>query len=674
MGISMVTNPSARAAEPPPLIPRDVLFGNPDRLSVQVSPDGKHLSYCAPYDGVMNVWVASIGDIAKAKVVTRDRKRGIRDYHWAYTNDHILYRQDEGGDENFNVFAADITSGETRNLTRNPKVQAHILALSHQHPDEALLWINDRNVEFHDVHRVNIRTGADTLVLRNPEKLDGQNVTGFSVDERFDVRYATTIDDNANTTMFLPAKDGAWKGSIVIPMEDDLHTGPMAFDDSGRIMYFRDSRGRDTAAVFRVDTQTGARTLLAEDPQADAEDGPLLHPRTRHVQAVPFTYDVRRWQVIDPEVKPDFDYLATVSPGDMSITSRSLDDAWWTVTFQPDDGPAKHYLYDRTNRKATFLFTANQRQEGLTFAKMRPVIIKSRDGLDLVAYLSLPPGTDANNDGVPDQPLPLVLLVHGGPWYRDRWTFHPTHQWLANRGVACLAVNFRGSTGFGKAYTNAGNREWGGKMHNDLIDAVNWAIDQKIAIKDKVGIYGGSYGGYSALAGVTLTPDVFACSVSIVGVSRITTLLDTIPPYWKPGKVIFKLRVGDYTTDEGRAFLDSRSPLTYVDRIQRPLLIGHGANDARVKKAESDQIVRAMKAKGLPVTYVLYPDEGHGFVRPENRMSFYAVAEAFHARHLGGRFEPIGDDFKGSTITVEEGAGEVPGLSEALAAKANASK
>jgi dipeptidyl aminopeptidase/acylaminoacyl peptidase len=294
---------------------------------------------------------------------------------------------------------------------------------------------------------------------------------------------------------------------------------------------------------------------------------------------------------------------------------------------------------------------------------MRPVVIPARDGLKLVSYLTLPPEVDEDR---PPRPLPMVLDVHGGPWARDEWGFNAVHQWLANRGYAVLSVNFRGSTGFGKEFTNAGNREWAGKMHDDLLDAVDWAVEQKIADRGRVAILGGSYGGYATLVGLTFSPDVFACGVDIVGPSNILTLLSTIPPYWQPMVQMFKDRVGDFTTHEGKTFLEERSPLSRVDRIARPLLIGQGANDPRVKQAESDQIVRLMRQKEIPVTYVLYPDEGHGFARPENRLSFNAVVEAFLAQHLGGRYEPVGDDFAGSSISVPTGADGVPGLSEAL--------
>jgi dipeptidyl aminopeptidase/acylaminoacyl peptidase len=297
---------------------------------------------------------------------------------------------------------------------------------------------------------------------------------------------------------------------------------------------------------------------------------------------------------------------------------------------------------------------------------MHDVIIKSRDGLDLVSYLSLPPGSDPSKAGRPQKPVPLVLNVHGGPWARDSWGYDPLHQLLANRGYACLSVNYRGSTGLGKEFTNAANQEWAGKMHQDLVDAVNWAIGEKIAVPDKIAIMGGSYGGYATLVGLTFTPDLFACGIDVVGPSSLVTLLENPPPYWMPFMPVLKYRVGDHETEEGREFLESRSPLFFVEQIKKPLLIAQGAQDPRVKQAEADQIVSAMREKGIPVTYLLYPEEGHGFARPENRFAYYAVAEAFLAENLGGRYEPIGDAFTGAVLEVPEGRDQLPGLAEAL--------
>jgi dipeptidyl aminopeptidase/acylaminoacyl peptidase len=392
----------------------------------------------------------------------------------------------------------------------------------------------------------------------------------------------------------------------------------------------------------------------------------MIHPTEKHPQAVSFTHERRRWEVLDQDVAPDFERLAEVDNGDFSIVSRTLDDRRWVVAYVLDAGPVRYHLYDRDSREARFLFSNRKDLEGLPLVPMHPVTIQSRDGLDLVCYYTLPPDSGPDGTGKPAEPVSMVLHPHGGPWGRDTWGYNPFHQWLANRGYAVLSVNFRGSTGFGKGFINAGNMEWGRRMHDDLIDAVQWAVDKGIADADRVGVMGGSYGGYSTLACLTFTPDTFACGVDIVGPSNLVTLLETIPPYWAPMIELFAKRVGDHRTEDGRKLLAERSPLTHVDRITKPLLIGQGANDPRVKQAESDQIVTAMQEKGIPVTYVLYPDEGHGFARPENRQSFYAVSEAFLAEVLGGRFQPIGSDFQGSSITVPAGAKHVPGLQEQL--------
>ncbi|MEM2885061.1 MAG: S9 family peptidase, partial [Thermoproteota archaeon] len=413
--------------------------------------------------------------------------------------------------------------------------------------------------------------------------------------------------------------------------------------------------------------------LLASDPKADLSDV-LIHPTEKNVQAAAFTYERKRWEILDRTIASDFAQIRAIEDGDLRVVSRTLDDDSWILSFIMDESPTRYYLYDRKRKEARFLFTDRKALEGFPLAKMNPTVIRSRDGLNLVSYYTLPVGSDSDRDGRPDEPLPLVLVVHGGPWGRDEWGFDSHHQWLANRGYAVLSVNFRSSVGFGKAFVNAGNMEWGAKMHDDLIDAVDWAVKERIADPERVGILGGSYGGYATLVGMTFTPKTFACGVDVVGPSNLVTLLGTIPPYWQPMLELFAKRVGDHRTEEGRAFLAKRSPLNYVSRIQRPLLIGHGANDPRVKQAESDQIVKAMQARGIPVTYVLYPDEGHGFARPENELSFNAIAESFLALHLGGRREPIGDDLEGSSVAVPVGAESVPGLAEALARKSGIQK
>jgi dipeptidyl aminopeptidase/acylaminoacyl peptidase len=405
--------------------------------------------------------------------------------------------------------------------------------------------------------------------------------------------------------------------------------------------------------------------VIAQSKLADIS-GVLMTPREHKILATSYNYQRTIWEILDPAVRPDFDTLRQVTRGDVEIVSQSLDDRHWIVAYLLDDGPVRYYHYDRDSRTARFLFTNRHDLEQLPLVRMHPLVIKSRDGLNLVCYLSLPRNAAADDSIQPRQPLAMVMIVHGGPWARDTWGFNPEHQLWANRGYAVLSVNFRGSTGLGKEFLNAGNREWAGKMHDDLVDAVHWAVDQKIADPRRVAIAGGSYGGYATLVGLTFTPDLFACGVDIVGPSNILTLLNTIPPYWKPIIQMFRTRVGDYTTEAGRKFLEERSPLSFVERIRRPLLIGQGANDPRVKQTESDQIVKAMLSRNIPVTYVLFPDEGHGFVRPANRLAFYAVMEAFLAEHLGGRYQAIGNAFEGSTIRVPTGAQQVPGLPAAL--------
>ncbi|MEX2171479.1 MAG: S9 family peptidase, partial [Pirellulales bacterium] len=649
-----------------PLIPREVLFGNPTRAQARLSPDGKWLSYLAPVDGVLNVWVGPADDPDKAQPVTKDTKRGIHGHSWAYNSRYILYTQDNDGDENSHVYATDVTTKKTKDLTPIDGVRAEISGASERFPDEVLIGLNDRNPQLHDIYRVNIETGERKLIQENP------GVAGFVTDDDLAVRMALNYTPLGGQVWLLPEGEPAdkgyadWQPFEEFEPEDAMTSGPAGFDKSGESLYFQDSRNRNTGGLFARNLETDETTLVAEDDRADV-GGVLTHPTEKNIQAVSFTYDRRQWKVLDEAIAADLTFLKEFQDGEFEITSRTLDDKFWTVAYILDDGPVKFYRYERgPEPKMHYLFASRDDLEKYPLVKMHAPIIKSRDGLNLVSYLSLPPGSDPDGDGKPDKPVPMVLDVHGGPWARDGWGFNSIHQWLANRGYAVLNVNYRGSTGFGKEFINAANGEWSGKMHDDLIDAVNWAVEQGIAERDKVAIMGGSYGGYATLVGLTFTPDVFAAGVDIVGPSSLVTLMQNVPPYWAPFMPVMKIRVGDWETDEGKAKLLERSPLTLVDKIEKPLLIGQGANDPRVTQLEADQIVMAMEEKSIPVTYVLYPDEGHGFQRPENSMSFNAVAEAFLAEHLGGRFQPVGEDFEGATLQVPAGANEVPGLAEAL--------
>ena len=687
-------------AQEPELIPREVFFGNPDRAAVRLSPDGKHLSFTAPVDGVLNLWVAPVDRPQDARAITADKGRGITQYFWAYDNRHVLYLQDTGGNENFNLYAVDLETGKTRPLAEDNEVRAEVQGVSEKFPGKILVALNDRVPMFHDVYEIDIATGEKKVLQQHPGTIEGNVVAGFSVDDDYEVRFASAFGKDGEIIIYrkteaegskAPAggEGGAseWKQWHEVDFEDTLSTNIVGFSKNGEKIYFSDSEGRNTGALYVVDLKSGERQLLAEDDRADL-GGAMVHPTEKTVQAVAFNYEKTEWKVLDKSIEPDVAKIRELAgDAEWSVTSRTQDDKRWIVAVSASDGPVQYHLYERNPQRGggefKYLFSNNTRIEQLAkqdkLQEMHPVIIEARDGLKLPSYLTLPAGTQLKSQGgedgvpVPAQPVPMVLYVHGGPWARDAYGYNPIHQWLSNRGYAVLSVNFRGSTGFGKEHVNAGNLEWGKNMQNDLTDAVSWAVEKGIAQKDKVAIMGGSYGGYATLAGLTMTPDVYAAGVDIVGPSNIITLLNTIPPYWAPAVKMFHTRVGDPNTEEGKKLLAEASPLTHVEKIKKPLLIGQGANDPRVKQSESDQIVKAMQEKNIPVTYVLYPDEGHGFQRPPNRMSFFGVSEAFLAEHLGGRYQPLSeDDFEGSTIKVPAGAEQVPGLEPALPADAKA--
>jgi dipeptidyl aminopeptidase/acylaminoacyl peptidase len=642
------------------LIPRESLFGNPERAGVQISPDGRYLSWVAPLNGTLNVWIAPIDDPSKAKAITQDTTRGIRNYFWSYRLGTLLYLRDTGGDEDFHLYAVDLESGESRDLTPFAKTTARVFRVSSAQPDAILVGMNDRDPQWHDLYRVDLATGARSLIERNTKQ-----IADYMADDQYDLRFATRARPDGGQDVLRRA--GAdWEVFDQIPFEDAFNTAPTGLTGDGATLYFGDSRGRDTSALFAIDVASGKRTLLHEDARADVGNT-VTQPRTGRVQAVSVNYLRERWTTLDEAIAADLRKLAEIGPGEASINARTLDDRTWIVAYSAAEKPVEYYRYDRADGgKLNRLFSGRPALEGKPLVPMWPLEIKSRDGKTLVSYLTLPAHADRNNDGKADAAVPMVLSVHGGPWARDTYGYSAYDQWLANRGYAVLSVNFRGSTGFGKSFTNAGDGEWAGKMHDDLIDAVQWAVAQGVTTQDKVAIMGGSYGGYATLVGLTFTPETFACGVDIVGPSNLETLLATVPPYWASFFEQLAKRMGDPRTGEGRAWLKDRSPLHRADRIVRPLLIGQGANDPRVKQNESDQIVAAMTTKKVPVTYVLFPDEGHGFQRAENNKAFNAVTEGFLGQCLGGRVQPIGDEFKGSSVTVPTGADGVPGLADAL--------
>ena len=643
------------------LIPREDLFGNPTRAGGQLSPDGKWLSWLAPKDGVLNVFMAPAADPSAAKAMTASTDRPIRQYFWAPDSKSILYIQDKGGDENFLLYGVDVASGKETTLTPFEKTRVQLVGASTIQKDKLLVGLNNRDARFHDVYLLDLGSGKLTEVLQN----DGY--AGFLADNNLHLRMA--LRPNAEGGMdYFAIDDGKIdeKPFTSTGLEDSLTTSPAGYTTDGKTLYWLDSRGRDTAALYAQDVATGERKVIAENDKADI-GGVMTDPITGEVEAYSVDYLKTEWTALDPDIKASLDWLDSKFDGEFGVSSRTDDDTKWIVWNDPVSAPSKTYIYDRKAKTLTDFYTTRPELAGAPLQPMQPLEITSRDGLTLVSYLTLPPGSDSNADGVPDAPVPMVLLVHGGPWARDGYGYNSYHQWLANRGYAVLSVNFRGSTGFGKSFIEAGNLQWGRKMQDDLVDAVAWAVDKGVTSKDKVAIMGGSYGGYATLAGMAFTPTEYACGVDIVGPSNLETLLKTIPPYWAPVIAQFHQRMGNPETPEGLAMLKERSPLYKAGDIVRPLLIGQGANDPRVNKAESDQIADAMKAKGIPVTYVLFPDEGHGFAKPTNNIAFNAITENFLATCLKGRSEPIGETVKDSTAEIVQGGQFVKGLDSATA-------
>ena len=564
------------------------LFGNPERANVQISPDGKYLSWVAAVDGVLNVWIAPADNPSQARAVTQDTARGIRSYFWSYQPDTLLYLRDSGGDEDFHLYAVDLKTGQAKDLTPFPKTTAQVAGVSPKHPGTILVGMNDRDAQWHDIYKVDLASGNRTLL----EKNDAQ-IAGYIADADYTLKYAQRSRPDGGADVLRRGANGAWEKFDDIPFEDVLTTSPGGLTLDGKTLYFTDSRGRNTAALFAIDVTSGTRTLVLEDARADV-GGTLADPATGKVQAVSVDYLRDEWKVVDPAIRADLEKLEAIGPGDVSVNTRTLDDKTWIVAYSAAEAPLVYYRYDRGTGTLTKLFSARPKLEDKPLVPQWPVEIASRDNKTLVSYLTLPRSADANSDGKAETPVPLVLLVHGGPWARDSYGYGSYNQWLANRGYAVLSVNFRGSTGFGKDFTNAGNGEWAGKMHDDLIDAVQWAVKQGVTTQDQVAIMGGSYGGYATLTGLTFTPDVFASGVDIVGPSNLNTLLSTVPPYWASFFEQLAKRMGDPRTDAGKKWLTERSPLTRADQIKKPLLIGQGANDPRVKQAESEQIVKAM--------------------------------------------------------------------------------
>jgi dipeptidyl aminopeptidase/acylaminoacyl peptidase len=600
------------------LIPREVLFGNPERTVPKISPDGHRVAYLAPVENVLNVWVGPIDDIESAHAVTGDSDRGIRAYAWAEDNRHLVYLQDSGGDENWHIHLVDVDAGTSRDVTPFDEVQAQLLATSRRHPGTVLIGLNRRDPQVHDVYRLDLAGGELELVAENP------GFVPWAIDD--DLRPRGGIRHLPDGGIELVVDDTVL---LRAGIDDALATEPVTFSHDGSALYVLTSLDRNAVELCRIDLSTGQLEGVSGDPVYDVSSVDV-NPDTLAIEVVSFLRDRVEHRALDPGRSADLAAMQAVAEGDLVLGNRDHADRLRIIGFTADDGPIAYHVFDRAEGTARFLFHHQPRLAGYSLRSMEPFSFSARDGLEVHGYLTFP--ADAREQ------LPAVLFVHGGPWARDVWGYSATAQWFADRGYLCVQVNYRGSTGYGKAFLNAADREWGGRMHDDLIDAVNHVVDQGYADPARIGIYGGSYGGYAALLGATFTPDVFACAVDVVGPSNLKTLIESIPPYWAPLLAQFQRRVGNPETEAD--FLWSRSPLSRVNDIRIPMLIAQGANDPRVKMAESDQIVQAMEERGIPHTYMVFPDEGHGFAKPENSLRFQAEAERFLAEHLGGRCEP----------------------------------
>ena len=615
------------------LIPRSLLFGNPERLRPTISPDGMKIAFLAPdKKHILNVFIQDIqNQHGEPKQCTRDSHRGIRQFFWQKDSQHILYLQDCDGDENWNLYQTDIQTNETRNLTPVQETQISILAYEGNYPDELLIQMNKRDKKVFDVYKLSLSTGSETLV----EKNDG-NTNIWIADTKLNIRASQEYERDGSTLIKVRStNDAMWKELARIGPED-MQAEPIGFSDDGNFLYLLSAEKNNTTCLQKIDIRSKETALLACDEKGDIIDV-MVNPNTHTVEAACVERDKRHWILLDQSIAPDFNILRTLCHGDtFTISSRDRQNSKWIITSFSDKKPPDFYLYDRRTKHTTFLFNAQPALQKYPLSPMLPISFLARDGMQLYGYLTLP------SNGI-STPPPMVLFVHGGPWARDSWDFNSSVQWLANRGYAVLQINFRGSTGYGKEYINAGDHEWANKMQTDLLDGKEWAIEHGYADPHKIAIYGGSYGGYATLVGLAFTPNEFCCGVDVVGPSNLVSLIQSIPPYWYPQQYKFNLRVG--SIEKNKEELIDRSPLFKARSITKPLLIAQGANDPRVKKQESDQMVEALRQNKQRVEYLLFPDEGHGFSRPSNRLCFFAAMEQFLHEHLGGRYqEPTKDE------------------------------
>ena len=621
----------------PPLIDRELFFGDPEISGAQISPDGKFIAFIKPFKGTRNIWVKRTAEpFAKAKPITADMARPVRSYFWSRDGKYILFVQDKAGDENFNVYAvspgeAPVAGGDVpaaRNLTDMKGVRAFIYAVPRSEPDIIYVGLNERDKAWHDLYKVSISTGERTLLRQNTER-----ITGWIFDVKDQLRLATRSAENGDTEV-LRVDD---KGFVKVYSCNVFETcGPVRYHKDGQRVYFTTNKGAgvDLIKLELFNPTTGKAEPVESDPLKRVDFGGARFSEVSD-ELIATSYDEERERVYwkDKAWEADYKLLQQKIPGqEVRFASGTKDEQVWLIVARSDTEPGETYLFDRRTKKLVPQYRIQEKLPREALAAVKPVRYKSSDDLEIPAFLTLPKGVAPKN-------LPAIILPHGGPWARDFWGFSSWSQFLANRGYAVLQPNFRGSTGYGKKFLDAGNLEWGDKMQDDVTWGAKYLIAEGIADPKRIGIMGASYGGYATLAGVTFTPDMYAAAVDIVGPSNLLTLLESFPPYWEVIRQLFYKRMGDPDTPEGKAQLVRQSPLTHAHKIKTPLLVVQGANDPRVTKREADQIVIALRERNYPVEYLVAPDEGHGFARPVNSMAVFADAEKFLAKYLGGRYQ-----------------------------------
>lgn len=631
-GVSGVTR-----AQQPALIDRELLFGNPEVAGASISPDGKHIMFRRPYKGTMNVHVKKSEDsFDKAKLITNRTDRPIAGAFWSRDSKYILFTQDKGGDENFNVYAVNPMDAPAagsdvpaaRNLSEGKGVRAQIIAVPSSDPNTIYVGINERDKAWHDLYKLNISTGEKTLLNENKDRIGG-----YVFDNADKMRLAVRTPPNGDTELMRLGGDG--KPSVIYSCNLFETCLPLRFHKDNKRVYMQTNKGdADLTRLILLDIDSGKEELVESDPLKRVDFGGAGFSDLKdELILTSYTDDRSKIYWKDKDFESDYKFLQGKYPGmEVAFGSLTTDEQMALVSIYSDTEPGETILFNRKTKQIIPQYKIRQNIDRGSLAKVKTVRYKSSDGLEIPAYLTLPKGVAAKN-------LPVIVFPHGGPWARDFWGYDPWAQFLANRGYAVLQPNFRASTGFGKKFLNAGNNEWGQKMQDDITYGVNHLISEGIADKKRIGIMGISYGGYATLAGVAFTPDLYAAGVAIVAPSNTVTLLEAIPAYWEAGRTLMYRRMGDPNTADGKAQMMRQSPVNFADKIKTPLMVVQGANDPRVNKREADQIVIALRDRGFPVEYIVAPDEGHGFARPVNNMAMLARAEAFLAKHLGGRFQ-----------------------------------